>query len=91
MDTLSGTNWSDVVRGTGGQAMKKYLVVIEKAGDNFSAYVPDLPGCVTTGKSIEDAEAGIREAMSLYLDTLREDGKPVPEPTTKAKPVSIAA
>ena len=71
--------------------MKEYLVVFERAGGNYSAYVPDLPGCVTTGKTIEDAEIGIREAMSLYLDTLRQDGKPVPEPTTLGQPVSIAA
>jgi predicted RNase H-like HicB family nuclease len=71
--------------------MKEYLVVFEKVGNNVSAYVPDLPGCVTTGRTVEDAEASMREAISLYLDTLREDGKPIPEPTTLAKPISIAA
>lgn len=71
--------------------MIEYLVIFEKAGNNYSAYVPDLPGCITTGKTLEDTERNIEEAISLYLDTLREDGKPIPEPTTSAKPVSVAA
>lgn len=71
--------------------MKEYTVVFEWAGSNYSAYVPDLPGCVSTGKTLEDAEVNIGEAISLYLDTLREDGKPIPEPVTRAKPVRVAA
>ena len=71
--------------------MKEYLVIFEWTGRNYSAYVPDLPGCITTGKSVEDAERNMKEAISLYVDTLREDGKPVPEPTTQARPVSVAA
>ena len=71
--------------------MREYLVIFEKAGSNYSAYVPDLPGCITTGKTIEEAERNIEEAIALYLDVLREDGKPIPEPTTSAKPVSVAA
>lgn len=71
--------------------MKEYLVVFEWTGSNYSAYVPDLPGCVTTGKTLEETERNIQEAISLYLDTLREEGKPLPEATTKAKPVSVAA
>ncbi|MDO8586255.1 MAG: type II toxin-antitoxin system HicB family antitoxin [Armatimonadota bacterium] len=70
--------------------MKEYLVIFELAGDNYSAYVPDLPGCISTGKTIEDTERNIKEAIDLYIDTLRENGKPVPEPTTKAKPVKVA-
>lgn len=71
--------------------MREYLVIFEKAGDNYSAYVPDLPGCITTGKTLEETERNIKEAIALYIDTLREDGTPVPDPTTKAKPVSVAA
>ena len=71
--------------------MKEYVVIFEKAGSNYSAYVPDLPGCITTGKTLDETERNIEEAISLYLDTLREEGKPFPEPTTKAKPVSVAA
>lgn len=71
--------------------MIEYLVIFEKAGGNYSAYVPDLPGCITTGKTAEETERNIKEAIDLYLDTLREEGKPIPEPTTRAKPVSVAA
>lgn len=71
--------------------MKEYLVLFEWAGKNYSAYVPDLPGCTTTGKTLEDTERNAREAIELYIDTLREDGQPVPEPTTTAKPVAVAA
>lgn len=71
--------------------MREYLVIFEKAGNNYSAYVPDLPGCISTGRTLGETERNIEEAIALYLDTLREDGKPFPEPTTKAKPVSVAA
>ena len=65
----------------------RYAVVIEKAGSNFSAYVPDLPGCVATGATIADTEVAIREAISFHLDGLREDGSPVP-PTSSRVAVS---
>ena len=71
--------------------MKDFLVIFEWAGNNYSVYVPDLPGCISTGKTLEDAERNIKEAITLYIETLREDGKPIPEPTTKARPVSVAA
>ena len=71
--------------------MKDFLVIFEWAGNNYSVYVPDLPGCISTGKTLEDAERNIKEAIALYIETLREDGKPIPEPTTKARPVSVAA
>jgi len=57
-------------------------VVIEKAEASFSAYVPDLPGCVATGATKEEAEQNIREALRFHLDGLREDGLPIPEPTS---------
>ncbi|MBI1370930.1 MAG: type II toxin-antitoxin system HicB family antitoxin [Planctomycetes bacterium] len=63
----------------------KYAVVIEKAQGNLSAYVPDLPGCVTTGRTIAEIEAGLREAIELHVQGLREDGQPVPEPTTQCE------
>lgn len=71
--------------------MKEYTVIYEWAGNNYSAYVPDLPGCVTTGATLEETERNMREAIELYIETLREEGKPVPEPTTKARPISVAA
>ena len=62
--------------------MKPYAVVIEKADGNYSAYVPDLPGCVATGDTLEEAERAIREAIRLHLEGLRTDGLPIPEPHT---------
>ena len=60
----------------------RYAVVIEKAEGNYSAYVPDLPGCVATGATAEEAEREIRAAIRFHLDGLREDGSPIPEPTS---------
>jgi len=62
----------------------KYLVVVEKADGNYSAYLPDLPGCVATGRTREEVEANIREAVRLHLEGLREDGLPVAEPAAFA-------
>ena len=63
----------------------RYAVVIEKANENYSAYVPDLPGCIATGESIRDVEAEIGEAIRLHVEGLIEDGMPVPEPTAIAE------
>lgn len=60
----------------------RYAVVIEKAEVNFSAYVPDLPGCVATGATKEEAKQNIREAIRFHVDGLRKDGLPIPEPTS---------
>lgn len=60
----------------------RYGVVIEKAVDNYSAYVPDLPGCVATGQTVEEVERAIREAIRFHVEGLREDGLDVPEPTS---------
>jgi len=62
----------------------KYLVVIEKVNDNFSAYLPDIPGCVATGKTKEEARQNILEALALHLEGLREDGLPIPAPASEA-------
>ena len=56
----------------------RYAIVIEKAEGNFSAYVPDLPGCIATGATIEEAESQIREAIAFHLEGMREDGTPIP-------------
>ena len=58
----------------------RYAVVIEKANGNYSAYVPDLPGCVATGQTHDEVSANIREAIRFHLDGLREDGLPIPDP-----------
>ncbi|ABI57614.1 type II toxin-antitoxin system HicB family antitoxin [Alkalilimnicola ehrlichii MLHE-1] len=68
----------------------KYAIVIEKAGQNYSAYVPDLPGCVATGDSIPEAEALIREAIEWHLAGLREDGAPIPQPSSHVEYVDVA-
>lgn len=69
--------------------MKRYAVVIEKTGTGFGAYVPDLPGCVSTGRTIEETEHNIREAIEFHLDGMRADGHPIPEPTTVTVSVEI--
>lgn len=69
----------------------RYAIVIEKAEANYAAYVPDLPGCVATGDSVADVEQGIREAIELHLAGLREDGLPVPLPSSAVEYVEIAA
>ncbi|MBE9013045.1 type II toxin-antitoxin system HicB family antitoxin [Pseudanabaenaceae cyanobacterium LEGE 13415] len=60
----------------------RFAVVIEKASGNYSAYVPDLPGCVATGSTIEEVEQQIQEAIEFHLEGMREEGLPIPEPTT---------
>ena len=69
----------------------RYAIVIENAGSNFSAYVPDLPGCVATGATLEEAEQAIREAIEFHLEGLREDGSPIPEPSSRVNYVEVAA
>ena len=69
----------------------RYAVVIENAGSNFSAYVPDLPGCVATGATLTEAEGAIREAIEFHIDGLREDGSPIPPPSSKVEYVEVAA
>ncbi|MHB1532863.1 type II toxin-antitoxin system HicB family antitoxin [Acidithiobacillus sulfuriphilus] len=69
----------------------RYAIVIEKAEDNYSAYVPDLPGCVATGATIEEAEAQIREAIGFHIEGMREDGLPLPPPSSRVEYVEVAA
>ena len=63
----------------------RYAVVIEKAGGNYSAYVPDLPGCVATGATIADVESEFRAAIRFHIDGLKADGAAVPAPTSIAE------
>ena len=63
----------------------RYAVVIERAGGNYSAYVPDLPGCVATGESDVTVEENIREAIRFHLAGLREDRLPIPAPSARAE------
>jgi predicted RNase H-like HicB family nuclease len=69
--------------------MKKFAVVIEKGPSNYSAYVPDLPGCVSTGRTLADVETKIREAIEYHIEGLIEDGDPVPEPTSRVIEIEL--
>lgn len=63
----------------------RYAVVIEKANGNYSAYIPDLPGCVAAGPTVEALESEIREAIRFHIEGLKEDGQSVPPPTSLAE------
>jgi predicted RNase H-like HicB family nuclease len=67
----------------------KYAVVIEKTETGYSAYVPDLPGCVSVGHTREEMDRNIREAIELYLDELRQQGAAIPAPTTDTEYVTV--
>jgi predicted RNase H-like HicB family nuclease len=69
----------------------RYAIVIEKAESNYSAYVPDLPGCVATGATIEEVESQIREAIEFHLDGLRDDGLPIPQAASRVEYIDITA
>lgn len=69
----------------------RYAIGIEKAEGNFSAYVPDLPGCIATGATIGEIESQIREAIEFHLEGMREDGTPIPPPASRVEYVDIAA
>jgi predicted RNase H-like HicB family nuclease len=69
----------------------RYAVVIENAGSNFSAYVPDLPGCVATGTSVADVCKAIGTAIEFHLEGLRADGEPIRPPSSKVEYVEVAA
>ncbi|HEX4599021.1 MAG TPA: type II toxin-antitoxin system HicB family antitoxin [Burkholderiaceae bacterium] len=68
-----------------------YAIVIERGGQNYSAYVPDLPGCVATGATIAEVEAEMREAIAFHLEGLRADGLPAPEPSSEVRYLGVAA
>jgi predicted RNase H-like HicB family nuclease len=71
---------------------RKYLVILEHAkGSNFSAYVPDLPGCVSTVKTRAQCLRNIRAAIAFHIEGMREDGQPIPEPTSEADYVEAVA
>ena len=69
----------------------RYAIVIEKAEGNYSAYVPDLPGCVASGATIAEVETEIREAMEFHLEGMREDGLPIPAASSQVEYVEVAA
>jgi predicted RNase H-like HicB family nuclease len=71
--------------------MKKYAVIFESAARNWAAYVPDLPGCVTTGSTLEDTRRLIAEAIEFHIEGMRLHGEAVPEPTSVAEVIEVKA
>jgi predicted RNase H-like HicB family nuclease len=69
----------------------RYAIVIENTGTSYSAYVPDLPGCIATGATVAEAEQRIREAIEFHLEGMREDGTPIPSPSSRVEYVEITA
>lgn len=67
----------------------RYAIVIEKGEGNYSAYVPDLPGCVAVGDTVEETEREIQEAIEFHIEGLRADGLPVPEPSSRVEYVEV--
>jgi predicted RNase H-like HicB family nuclease len=69
----------------------RYAIVIEAAAANFSAYVPDLPGCVASGSTLQKTEQAIREAIAFHLEGLRQDGVPIPPARSRVEYIEVAA
>lgn len=95
--TVPGHPGDDLLRGTlnsvmkqAGSEMMNYVVVYEKSATGWSAYVPDLPGVITTGRTKPETQGLIREAIEFHLEGLREDNLPVPEPTASAEVVQVS-
>lgn len=69
--------------------MRKYLIIFEKAGNNYSAYSPDIPGCIATGSTRQETEKNIRDAISFHLEGMEKDGLPIPEPASFAEQIEV--
>ena len=69
--------------------MHRFLVVVEKANANYSAYSPDLPGCVATGSTLEETKSNMQEAIELHLQGLKQDNLPIPEPSSFAGTIEV--
>ncbi len=69
--------------------MTRYAVVFEKAATNWAGYVPDLPGCTTTGRTLEETKRNITEAIQLHLETMAEFGEPIPQPSAEVDVVQL--
>jgi len=69
--------------------MFKYTIIIEKAGNNYSAYCPDLPGCIATGSTAEETIERMKEAIKFHIEGLKKEGLKIPEPTTTAVSVEV--
>jgi predicted RNase H-like HicB family nuclease len=69
--------------------MRKFLIIIEQGSHNYSAYVPDLPGCIATGKTVEEVKANMREAIKMHLEGMIEDQEPIPASQTMAEYIDV--
>ncbi len=69
--------------------MYRYLVIFEKAGDNYSAYSPDIPGCIATGSTRDEVEKNVKEAISFHIEGLVKDGSPLPEPASFTEYIEV--
>lgn len=69
--------------------MKKYLIIYEKTESNYSAYLPDMPGCIATGRTRKKVENNIREAIMFHIEGLKEDGLPLPEPASFTELIEV--
>ena len=78
-----------VQQGTEGKKLHRFLIVVEEAGTNYSAYSPDLPGCVATGESREEVERNMHEAVQMHVQGLREDNLPIPESQSFAEYIAV--
>jgi predicted RNase H-like HicB family nuclease len=74
----------------GGKKVFKYPVIIEKSENNYSAYSPDLPGCVSTGVTLKEALSRMRDAIQFHIEGLKKEGLDIPEPSTKVKYIEIS-
>ncbi len=70
--------------------MHRFLIIIEKAENNYSAYCPDLPGCIATGDTVEETEKNIHEAIEMHIKGLMEDNKPIPKPESIAEYIAVS-
>jgi len=71
------------------KTMHNYLVILEKSSTGYSAYVPDLPGCITVGETKEETMKHMQEAIQLHIEGMKEEGEPIPEPSSEAVTVSV--
>ena len=71
--------------------MHRYTIIIERAGDNYSAYCPDLPGCIATGPTVEETTQRMKQAIEFHIEGLKKEKMAIPEPSTEAAYVEVAA
>ena len=70
--------------------MFKYTIIVEKAGSNYSAYCPDLPGCIATGSTVDETIERMKKAIEFHIDGLKKEGLKIPKPSVKARSIEVA-